>query len=315
MPIVDDPFDFGAIAATNAISDVYAMGGTPLFALALVGMPINSLPLETIRKVLEGGESVCAKAGIPIAGGHTIDSVEPIYGLVAIGLVDPGEPQAQCRRAARRPPDPRQAARRRRLQRGAQEGEAVGAEGYAAMIASDHAAQHAGHRAGQAARRPRADRRHRLRPARPPARDLPRRRAGALDRLRRGAAASRCRSNSRAKASSPAPRDATGPATATTCDLGAGIGEAERALLTDPQTSGGLLVACAPRGRGRSARDLPQRRVRRCRGDRRHHGRRAAGHRALTHRSSAARPRAERRRTAARCRVNDSAEPSRRRTP
>ena len=89
MPIVDDPYDFGAIAATNAISDVYAMGGTPLFALALVGMPVNQLPLETIRRVLEGGEAICAKAGIPIAGGHTIDSVEPIYGLVAIGLVDP----------------------------------------------------------------------------------------------------------------------------------------------------------------------------------------------------------------------------------
>jgi selenide,water dikinase len=84
MPIVDDPFDFGAIAATNAISDVYAMGGTPLFALALVGMPIDKLPVDTIRRILEGGESICAKAGIPIAGGHTIDSVEPIYGLVAI---------------------------------------------------------------------------------------------------------------------------------------------------------------------------------------------------------------------------------------
>jgi selenide,water dikinase len=89
MPIVDDPYDFGRIAATNAISDVYAMGGTPLFALALVGMPVNVLPLETIAKVLEGGASVCRAAGIPVAGGHTIDSVEPIYGLVAIGLVNP----------------------------------------------------------------------------------------------------------------------------------------------------------------------------------------------------------------------------------
>ncbi len=87
MPIVDDPHDFGAIAATNAISDVYAMGGTPLFALALVGMPINAIPLAMIRDILAGGESVCARAGIPIAGGHTIDSVEPIYGLVAVGLV------------------------------------------------------------------------------------------------------------------------------------------------------------------------------------------------------------------------------------
>lgn len=89
MPVVDDPFHFGQIAATNAISDVYAMGGTPLFALALVGMPVNTLPLDTIRLILEGGEAICARAGIPVAGGHTIDSVEPIYGLVVIGLVDP----------------------------------------------------------------------------------------------------------------------------------------------------------------------------------------------------------------------------------
>jgi selenide,water dikinase len=89
MPIVDDPFDFGRIAATNAISDVYAMGGTPIMALALVGMPINVLSIETIGKILEGGASVCRAAGIPIAGGHTIDSVEPIYGLVALGLVHP----------------------------------------------------------------------------------------------------------------------------------------------------------------------------------------------------------------------------------
>lgn len=89
MPIVDDAFDFGRIAATNAISDVYAMGGTPIMALALVGMPINVLSLETIGRILAGGASVCKAAGIPIAGGHTIDSVEPIYGLVALGLVHP----------------------------------------------------------------------------------------------------------------------------------------------------------------------------------------------------------------------------------
>jgi len=89
MPIVDDPFDFGRIAATNAISDVYAMGGTPIMALALVGMPIAVLSVATIGKILEGGASVCRAAGIPIAGGHTIDSVEPIYGLVALGLVHP----------------------------------------------------------------------------------------------------------------------------------------------------------------------------------------------------------------------------------
>ncbi|MCU0968041.1 MAG: selenide, water dikinase SelD [Rubrivivax sp.] len=89
MPIVDDPFDFGRIAATNAISDVYAMGGRPILALALVGMPINVLSTATIGRILEGGASVCRAAGIPIAGGHTIDSVEAIYGLVALGLVHP----------------------------------------------------------------------------------------------------------------------------------------------------------------------------------------------------------------------------------
>ena len=89
MPIVDDPFDFGRIAATNAISDVYAMGGKPIMALAIVGMPINVLSTDTIGKILAGGQAVCRAAGIPIAGGHTIDSVEPIYGLVAMGLVHP----------------------------------------------------------------------------------------------------------------------------------------------------------------------------------------------------------------------------------
>jgi selenide,water dikinase len=89
MPIVDDPYDFGRIAATNAISDVYAMGGTPIMALALLAMPVNQLPVEVIRRIVEGGQSVCTAAGIPIAGGHTIDSVEPIYGLVVMGLVHP----------------------------------------------------------------------------------------------------------------------------------------------------------------------------------------------------------------------------------
>ena len=89
MPVVDDPFDFGRIAATNAISDVYAMGGTPIMALAIVGMPVNQLPHEMIGEILRGGQTVCADAGIPIAGGHTIDSVEPIYGLVVMGIAHP----------------------------------------------------------------------------------------------------------------------------------------------------------------------------------------------------------------------------------
>ena len=78
MPIVDDPFDFGRIAAANALSDVYAMGGTPILALALVGMPVGKLPVEIVQQILAGGASVCAQAGIPVAGGHSIDSPEPI---------------------------------------------------------------------------------------------------------------------------------------------------------------------------------------------------------------------------------------------
>jgi selenide,water dikinase len=91
MPIVDDPYDFGRIAAANAISDVYAMGGKPIMALALVGMPIDQLSPEVIGRILAGGESICGEAGIPIAGGHSIDSVEPIYGLVVLGLVHPDQ--------------------------------------------------------------------------------------------------------------------------------------------------------------------------------------------------------------------------------
>jgi selenide,water dikinase len=96
MPIVDDPYEFGRIAATNALSDVYAMGGRPLFALAIVGMPIGKLPNEVIRQILAGGEAVCKQAGIPIAGGHSIDAPEPIYGLVGIGVVDPRRVKANA---------------------------------------------------------------------------------------------------------------------------------------------------------------------------------------------------------------------------
>ncbi len=101
-PIVDDPYDFGRIAATNALSDIYAMGGTPILALALVGMPIAKLPPEVIARVLEGGAAVCREAGIPIAGGHSIDVLEPIYGLVGLGLV---HPQRVCRNAGARAGD------------------------------------------------------------------------------------------------------------------------------------------------------------------------------------------------------------------
>lgn len=102
MPIVDDPHDFGRIAATNAISDVYAMGGRPILALALVGMPINVLSPATIGRILDGGAAACRAAGIPLAGGHSIDSVEPIYGVVALGLV---HPDRVLRNAGARPDD------------------------------------------------------------------------------------------------------------------------------------------------------------------------------------------------------------------
>jgi selenide,water dikinase len=88
-PIVDDPYDFGRIAATNAISDVYAMGARPILALALLGVPLGKLPVEAVRRILAGGEAVCRQAGIPVGGGHSIDAAEPLYGLVALGLVDP----------------------------------------------------------------------------------------------------------------------------------------------------------------------------------------------------------------------------------
>ena len=244
MPIVDDPFDFGAIAATNAISDVYAMGGTPLFALALVGMPVSRLPIDTIRKVLEGGESVCARAGIPIAGGHTIDSVEPIYGLVAIGLVDPAHLK---RNAGARPGD--------RLVLGKPLGvgvysaalkkEALPPEGYAAMLASTTQLNTPGIALGR----------------------LPGVHAltdvtgfgllGHLLEICRGSQAGATVDFAQVPLH-PGTLDLARQGIVTGAsgrnwagygadvDLGAGIGEAERALLTDPQTSGGLLVACAP---------------------------------------------------------------------
>ncbi len=102
MPMVDDPRDFGRIAAANAMSDIYAMGGKPIMALAILGMPLGKLPVETVREILQGGASICAEAGIPVAGGHSIDSPEPIYGLAVIGLCSPADIR---RNAGARPGD------------------------------------------------------------------------------------------------------------------------------------------------------------------------------------------------------------------
>ena len=115
MPMVDDPYDFGRIAATNALSDIYAMGGRPIFALAILGMPIERMPTAAIREILRGGSAIAADAGIPIAGGHSINSPEPIYGLAVIGLHVAGRAAAKQRGARRRRPHIDEAPWRRHL--------------------------------------------------------------------------------------------------------------------------------------------------------------------------------------------------------
>lgn len=244
MPIVDDPFDFGRIAATNAISDVYAMGGTPLFALALVGMPVNTLPLDTIKRILDGGESICREAGIPIAGGHTIDSVEPIYGLVAIGLVDPRKLK---RNAGAKPGD--------QLVLGKPLGVGIYSAalkklklddaGYAAMIASTTKLNRPGTALGE------LDGVHALTDV--TGFGL----LGHLLEICRGSGAA-ARISFDALPKMPLALDLAGQGMVTGASarnwsgygdqvtLPAAMTEAQRALLTDPQTSGGLLVACDP---------------------------------------------------------------------
>ena len=244
MPIVDDPFDFGRIAATNAISDVYAMGGTPLFALALVGMPINTLPLATIKQILDGGEAICKAAGIPIAGGHTIDSVEPIYGLVAIGIVNPKNLK---RNAGAKPGD--------KLILGKPLGvgilsaalkkEKLDAAGYAAMIASTTKLNTPGIKLGQLDG------------------------VNAFTDVTGFGLAGHLLEICRGSKLGATINFATLPIIANVLDLAkagyvtgasernwdgygsdisidAKFGDVERNLLTDPQTSGGLLVACDP---------------------------------------------------------------------
>ena len=244
MPIVDDPFDFGRIAATNAISDVYAMGATPLFALALVGMPVDKLPVDTIRRILDGGESVCAAAGIPIAGGHTIDSVEPIYGLVVIGVVDPKHLK---RNAGARPGDALVLGKplgvgvySAALKRGR-----LAPEGYAAMLASTTRLNTPGVKFGT------METVHALTDV--TGFGL----IGHLLEICRGSEVGATIDFARIPLH-PGVADLAreGIVTGASARNWAGCGESvslarpddavERALLTDPQTSGGLLVACAP---------------------------------------------------------------------
>ncbi len=244
MPIVDDPFDFGRIAATNAISDVYAMGGKPIMALALVGMPINVLSTQTIGRVLEGGASICRTAGIPIAGGHTIDSVEAIYGLVVMGLVHPSRVK---RNADARPGDLLVLGKPLGVgvMSAALKKEQLGVAGYAQMIACttqlntpgpDLAALSGVHAltdvtgfalAGHALELARgADCQVRLDWSAVPLL------AGVRDLAARGFVTGASGRNWAGYG-----HDVAVPA---------GFAAADQALLTDPQTSGGLLVSCTP---------------------------------------------------------------------
>jgi selenide,water dikinase len=244
MPIVDDPYDFGRIAATNAISDVYAMGGTPIMALALVGMPVSVLPLETIGLILKGGESICAEAGIPIAGGHTIDSVEPIYGLVVLGLV---HPRRVKRNADAEPGDLLVLGKAIGVGvlSAALKKDALSAEGYAQMIASTTQLNRPG---SELAAMPGV---HALTDV--TGFGL----AGHALELARGAKLGVRIDWSRVPLLTGV-RELAAQGMVTGASgrnwggygsdvvLPAGFAAADKALLTDPQTSGGLLVSCAP---------------------------------------------------------------------
>ncbi|TXI18901.1 MAG: selenide, water dikinase SelD [Roseateles sp.] len=244
MPIVDDPHDFGRIAATNAISDVYAMGGQPLFALALVGMPVNVLSTETIGRILAGGQAACTAAGIPIAGGHTIDSVEPIYGLVALGLV---HPKRVKRNADARVGDLLVLGKPLGVgvYSAALKKNALSPEGYAQMIAATTRLNTPGPRlaaldgvhaltdvtgfglAGHGLEMARGARARVVIdwasvPLLPGVREL------ALQGFVTGASGRNWASYG------------------AEVELGGALADVDRALLTDPQTSGGLLVACSP---------------------------------------------------------------------
>ena len=244
MPIVDDPYDFGRIAATNALSDVYAMGGKPILALAVVGMPVDKLPVSTVRRILAGGAAVCEAAGIPLAGGHSIDSPEPIYGLVALGVVDPEKVKANSRAQAGDALILGKPLGIGVLSAALKKGQLNDA-GYAQMIAHTTQLNTVGHALAESngvhamtdvtgfgllghlleicrASQVGADLAFR---------DLPLIETAA-DLARRGYATGAAQRNWDSYAES--------------VEIDAGIPEWQRQLLCDPQTSGGLLVACGP---------------------------------------------------------------------
>jgi len=242
MPVVDDPYDFGCIAAANALSDVYAMGGKPIMALAILGMPLDKMDVETVRAILAGGEAICAQAGIPVAGGHSIDSAEPIYGLAVIGLCAP----ANVRRNSSA-----QAGDALILTKGIGVGiysaafkkQALPADAYAEMLASTTLLNHIGHPLAQ-------DEDvhaitdvtgfgllgHGMEMAR-----------GSNLRIRIEQAHIPFLDQAEALAEAGFVTGASNRNWHSYGDgvaLPAGLPEWRRALLTDPQTSGGLLVAC-----------------------------------------------------------------------
>jgi selenide,water dikinase len=243
MPIVDDPYDFGRIAATNAISDVYAMGGTPIMALALLAMPVNKLPIDVIRKIVDGGQSVCAAAGIPIAGGHTIDSVEPIYGLVVMGLVHPSKVK---KNAGARPGDVLVLGKPLGVgvYSAALKKDRLDADGYRQMIANTTKLNTPGRQLAD------MDDVHALTDVTG---------FGLLGHLNEICLGSQLRATLDLKAIPLLPDVealvaegfVTGASGRNWAGYGQhvqlnGVSDAMKALLTDPQTSGGLLVACAP---------------------------------------------------------------------
>jgi len=244
MPVVDDAHDFGRIAATNAISDIYAMGGTPLFALAILGIPLGKLPIDTTRDILAGGAEACRGAGIPVAGGHSIDTAEPIYGLAVIGSC---KPEQLRRNSGARPGDVLILTKAigvgiyaNALRKGA-----LDRDGYAEMLASTTQLNSVGAKLGQQA-------------AVHAVTDV----TGfglfghGLEMARGSGATLRIKANAvplLKQAQSLVDRDfVTGASHRNwdSCAQGVSVPEAlplaMRHLLTDAQTSGGLLVSCEP---------------------------------------------------------------------
>jgi selenide, water dikinase len=244
LPIVDDPRDFGRIAAANAISDIYAMGGKPVLALAILGMPLGKIPLEVVRAILEGGSSMCAEAGIPVAGGHSIDTAEPIYGLAVIGIATP---ETIRRNTDAKPGDALILTKALGVgvYSSAFKNRSLPVEAYSELLATTTLLNRVGHSLAQ-------------NPSVHAMTDVTG--FGLLGHALEVARGSKVRvtiQQDRLPLLRHAPTfaqsgfitgasDRNWASYATEVQLPPGITDAKRALLTDPQTSGGLLVSCGP---------------------------------------------------------------------